>query len=77
VGDRVRFVRRSGPRKERERRERCRQQTAAKSGFEAPVAALVRRHGEQRAYGMTFVCALAPIVTVQVPPSPGVLARLL
>jgi hypothetical protein len=38
---------------------------------------LVRRHGEQMAYGVTVVWALDPIVTDQVPPRPGVVAWLL
>ncbi|MBV8944025.1 MAG: hypothetical protein JO286_11625 [Solirubrobacterales bacterium] len=43
----------------------------------SPPVAVADRHGEQRAYGVNVVDALEPIVTVQVPPAPGVLGKLL
>jgi len=62
----------------RKRRERRRKQTPAhRLALGVLYVALVRRHGEQRAYGVRVVWAEAPIVTVQVPPCPGVLAQLL
>jgi hypothetical protein len=73
----VRVARGSGAREQRERGKGRSEQTPARGVLGELVEPVVFRHGEQRANGVTVVCALDPIDTVHVPPRPGVVAWLL